>query len=143
MGDLTKNFSRHEFACKCGCGFDTVDYELLTILQKLANDFSEKYNCRIMIIISSGCRCREYNEKIQKKVNPNYKPYSSRSQHILGRAADFKVFKIENNSKIQIPPKEIRNYLEENYKINRYGLGLYKTFVHFDTRTNGGARWSR
>ena len=25
MGDLSENFSRSEFECKCGCGFATVD----------------------------------------------------------------------------------------------------------------------
>ena len=29
MGDLTKNISRYEIACKCGCGFDTIDIEVV------------------------------------------------------------------------------------------------------------------
>ena len=32
MGDLTKNFSRSEFACKCGCGFDDIDLVLQSVI---------------------------------------------------------------------------------------------------------------
>ena len=35
MGTVSKNFSRSEFACKCGCGFDAVDVDLLAGLQAL------------------------------------------------------------------------------------------------------------
>ena len=35
MGDLTKNFNRFEFACKCGCGFDDIDLKVVQALQKL------------------------------------------------------------------------------------------------------------
>ena len=35
----SKYFSRSEFACRCGCGFDTVDAELLQILEKLRKHF--------------------------------------------------------------------------------------------------------
>ena len=41
MGDLTRNFSRNEFKCKCECGFDTVDYELVTILQDSVEYFEK------------------------------------------------------------------------------------------------------
>ena len=34
MGDLSLNLSRHEFACQCGCGYDTVDFELVTVVQE-------------------------------------------------------------------------------------------------------------
>ena len=33
MGDISKNISRHELECHCGCGFNTVDYSLVIAIQ--------------------------------------------------------------------------------------------------------------
>jgi len=35
MGDLSPHFSRHEFACRDGCGYDTPEPELLAALEEL------------------------------------------------------------------------------------------------------------
>ena len=32
MAQLSQYFKRSEFACKCGCGFNVVDTELLDVL---------------------------------------------------------------------------------------------------------------
>ena len=74
MGDLTDHFSRWEFACKCGCGMDTVDWEVLSILEELHDDMGN-----VPITITSGCRCHQYNLLIKG---------SKRSQHMESRAAD-------------------------------------------------------
>lgn len=37
MGDLTKNFNRFEFACKCGCGFDDIE---LQVAKRISRSFS-------------------------------------------------------------------------------------------------------
>jgi len=117
MGDLSKNFDRSEFACKCGCGFDTVDHETLGVLQDLRDWFKRK------IKITSGCRCEEYNKKVGG---------ADKSKHKEGRAADIQVDGID--------PHEIYEYLNRKYP-KKYGLGKYKTFTHVDTRTDGPARW--
>jgi uncharacterized protein YcbK (DUF882 family) len=87
MGDLTKNLSRHEFACQCGCGFDTVDHDLPGILQEVADHFLELADrntvLRVMIDIKSGNRCEAHNLA---------EGGSSKSRHMWGRAADFKLF---------------------------------------------------
>ncbi len=82
MGDLTKRLSRSEFACRCGCGFDTVDHALPYILEEAADYFEDTIirAVRVRIHINSGCRCPEYNREIGG---------SEKSQHTLGRAADF------------------------------------------------------
>ncbi len=115
MGDLSKNFSRHEFACKCGCGFDTIDAETLRVVQD-ARFFVGK-----PITPSSGARCRAYNRKIGSKDS---------SQHVVGRAVDLPVK----------DPKKLYDYLCRKW-VGKYGFGLYKTFVHIDTRTGDSARW--
>ena len=115
MGDLSDNFSRREFACKCGCGFDVVDAMLLQYLQAIRDYF------KMPIAITSACRCQEHNHAVGD--NPN-------SQHKRGRAADIVVK--------GVPPQAVANYAEI---LNCAGVGLYDTFTHIDSRTKSGARW--
>ena len=117
MGDLSINFNRGEFACKCGCGFDTVDFELVIVLEMLRKKFDAP------ILINSGCRCESYNAKIKG---------SAKSQHILGRAADIVV--------AGTSPALVYEFISEMNK-NRYGVGKYNTFTHIDTRSGSSARW--
>lgn len=56
MGDLTKNFSRSEFACHCGCGEDRISLVLVDILQKVRNVLGRP------IQINSGVRCAFHNK---------------------------------------------------------------------------------
>ena len=117
MGDLTRNFSRSEFACKCGCGFDTVDFKLPFILQDVRDHFDKS------VAITSGCRCLDHNEAVGGKSN---------SQHVKGRAADIVV--------ADTPPEDVQMYLLYKYP-DMFGIGEYNTFTHIDTRSNGPARW--
>ena len=48
---LTKNFSRYEFDCPCGCGTQMVDPELAEKLQRIRDVVGKK------IKITSGYRC--------------------------------------------------------------------------------------
>ena len=114
---LSRNFSRYEFKCKCGqCDFDTVDVELVQILQDIRDIFG-------VVTITSGNRCAEYNRAIGGAVN---------SYHVRGRAADIQVLGVE--------PSAIADYLENAYP-DRLGIGRYNTFTHVDTRTGKG-RWT-
>lgn len=110
-------FTRQEFACKCGCGFNTVDAELLDLLTKL------RKTLMVPIIITSGCRCRLYNHHVGGV---------SSSQHTLGRAADI----ISQD----VPLTTIWEYLNKRYT-DRYGFGRYDTFIHVDTRSGRSSRW--
>lgn len=116
MGDLSVNFSRSEFACRCGCGYDTVDAKLLEALEALRQHFGSP------VSISSGCRCREHNQIVGG---------SSRSQHLFGRAADIVVR--------DVGPDEVADYLERTFT-GRLGVGRYTRFTHVDSRGNA-ARW--
>jgi len=138
MGDLTKNLSRHEFACECGCGFDTADFELVHALQDACDYFADVYDTEISIKITGPNRCKEHNEKIQKQYNPDYVPYSSKTQHMYGRAADHKFF-IKGTTE-QIDVTDIFLYYEIAYE-GKWGIGRYDNRTHLDTRTNGPARW--
>lgn len=119
MGDLSKNLSRKEFACKC-CEFDTADQETIKVIQ----DVCDNFECSV--IITSACRCPAHNRKVGGTKN---------SQHLLGRAADC-VFMLDGNP---IDPTEIHYYLVSEH--DGYGFGLYETFNHIDTRSGKPARW--
>lgn len=114
---LSKNFKREEFACNCGCGFDTVDYELIQVLEDLRRTFQSP------VIINSGCRCKKYNGAIGGAKN---------SQHTKGRAADIMI--------PDVAAVHVADFLENRYP-DKFGIGRYDAFTHIDTRTNGPARW--
>ena len=125
MGDLNKYFNRSEFACKCGCGFETVDHELLELVSVVRVRFN------LPLTINSSCRCLEHNEAVQKEANKNYVPYSSKSKHMQGIAADIVVKGVN--------PKDVYKFICEAYP-DQYGVGKYNSFTHIDVRRNK-ARW--
>jgi len=94
MGDLTENFSRKEFACKCGCGFDLINLGLVHRLQ-LIRDISG-----VVIQILSGCRCPQHNEEVKGELN---------SYHMRGDAADWD-FLDSNNLLEKLCTKLIQNW---------------------------------
>ena len=116
MGDISKNFSRSEFACKCGCGFSTVDIELLKTLEVIRGHFSSP------IKITSACRCESHNKHIGG---------GNASKHKQGIAADIVV-----NG---VTPYAVYRFLD-SFMPNNYGIGIYKTFTHIDVRKTK-ARW--
>lgn len=116
MGDLSKNFSRHEFACQCGCGFDTVDAELINVLQDLRDHFGP-------VEISGPNRCPVHNREIGGAQG---------SLHQTGKAADIKIDGTD--------PQTVFSYLDHNNP-QHYGIGLYCNRVHIDVRPHR-ARWS-
>lgn len=78
MGDLTKNFSRQEFACKCGCGRNLIKPEFVERLQMLRDRFAKRVDDPRITVIS-GYRCPEHNISVEGKPN---------GAHPLGVAAD-------------------------------------------------------
>jgi uncharacterized protein YcbK (DUF882 family) len=111
--NLTSNFKKSEFECKCGC-------EIANQLQ-YARDFIE-----LPITITNAYRCRSHNKEVGGV---------SDSQHILGKAADLQVK--------GLPPKDLYKVLDTLAEYNHVmqgGLGLYNTFVHYDIRGTK-ARW--
>jgi len=113
MSKISPNFSRKEFACKCGCGLDTVDVELIQIAELVRSKVGS-------FTPNSGIRCEYHN---------NIVGGGKESQHLYGKAMD-------------IPcesAKEVYEWLDGLYP-NKYGIGLYNTFIHVDVRSCR-ARW--
>ena len=113
---LSPNFSRDEFKCNCCCGFNSVDAELLRVMQKIRDHFDQP------ITITSGNRCSQHNARIGGK---------DKSYHKRGMACDFK---IKN-----ITPELVLEFLDQEFP-DKYGVGTYETFNHLDVRLNK-TRW--
>ena len=115
MGTLSPHFDREEFACKCGCGYDTVDHRLLEALEAIRVHFGKP------VKVTSGCRCEAHNGAVGGSKN---------SQHKKGRAADIQVASTD--------PARVQDFAEDlGMSVGRYG-----TFTHVDSRSGPPANWS-
>ena len=112
---ISKNFKLKEFQCKDGSQLVKVDSQLLHKLQELRDEIGKP------IIINSGYRTPEYNKKVGGAQN---------SYHMQGKAADIQVNGIK--------PADLAKKAE---KVGFDGIGIYKTFIHVDTR-GYKARWN-
>ena len=122
--NLSKNFKKSEY--KCRDGTDVPDElmdnlkEVVENLQIIRNDINEPMH------IISGYRTPKYNRKIGG---------ARRSQHMKAKAADITV-KGMRSTKLR---KIIISLIKEG-KIKKGGVGLYRSFVHYDVRGRN-ARW--
>ena len=122
MGDLSKDFSRAEFACKgegCCGGSAPVDPRLVAGLQELRDMTGA------MLVISSGFRCKTHNAKVGGAAD---------SQHALGKAAD-----------VLCPAgwtsERLARMAEQVEAFRQGGIGIYPGRIHVDVREGGPARW--
>lgn len=122
---LTQNFSKVEFDCKDGSEMPEEVFENVKELAKNLQVIRDSINMPIQI--NSAYRSPEYNKKVGG---------ASKSQHLLGKAADIVV----RGMAPQVLHKIILNLIEEG-RISEGGVGLYNSFVHYDCRGGKGARW--
>lgn len=109
---IGKWFKVKEFACKDESPIVFVDSYLVGILDILRNEIQKP------IIITSGYRTPEWNTKCGG---------AKYSYHMRGMAAD-----IRSDG---ITPEEIANKLNKIVP-DECGIIVYKSWVHFDTRTS-------
>lgn len=126
MGDLTKNFSRQEFACHC-CGGLPINWasEEVPPLAAALQELRDYAGAPIQVV--SGYRCPEHNREVGGAKN---------SQHVLGKAAD-----------IRIPGKSVQEIYSLACGVEAFeegGIGVYpdQGFVHVDVRGHM-ARWGQ
>ena len=120
---ITENFTLGEFNKHNFPLTDSVKANLITLaknLQVLRDEVKRP------IEITSGYRTASYNARIGG---------AKASRHILGDAADIKV--------AGMTPRQVAETIERlisEGKMLEGGIGIYKTWVHYDTRGNK-ARW--
>ena len=107
MGDMTDNFSRSEFACACGCGFDDIKDYHVEMLQKVRTEIG------IPMVINSGCRCMGHNMDVGGVPN---------SAHPRGEASD--VACMDGTRRYTL--------ISAALKVGFNRIGVAKTFVHLD-----------
>ncbi len=122
---LTTNFSLNEFNKRNY----NVPTDVLRNLIELAKNLQVlRDEVKKPIKITSGYRPAELNAKVGG---------ATKSRHITGQAADFK---IEGYT-----PKQVAAIIEKLIaagKMKQGGLGTYSTWVHYDTRGTA-ARWTK
>lgn len=115
MGDLSKNFSRSEFACP-HCGEVEIDPLLVATLQRIRD-------CAGPVVVTSGYRCPVHNEAVGGVNN---------SQHIYGRAADIYVPGMSQAALLALVREMTVN--EDIYAGYAYAIKNSKRAVHVDVR---------
>ncbi len=123
---LSTNFSLDEFASADGTA---PSGEVLKNLTELAKNLEVlRKHIGQPIRVTSGFRSKEYNRKVKGATN---------SFHVLGMAADIQVSKMT--------PEQVAKAIElliTEGKMKEGGLGIYRTWVHYDVRGTK-ARWKK
>ena len=122
---LTTNFSLNEFNKR---NYNVPTDVLRNLLELAKNLQVLRDEVKKPIKITSGYRPAEHNAKIGGVT---------KSRHITGEAADFK---IEGYT-----PKQVAAIIEKliaEGKMKQGGLGTYSTWVHYDVRGTA-ARWAK
>ena len=102
------NFTRPEFACKCGCGFDDISHTLVQVIQRVRDHFDSP------VVVSSGCRCLPHNARVGGVKN---------SRHTIGHAVDFAA---RGHS-----AQEVLAYVQQQPEI-KYSYAIDSNYVHMD-----------
>lgn len=122
MGNLTKNFSRSEFACKgqqC-CGHSApINPDLVDALQLLRDRIGTP------LIINSGFRCIKHNTETPEAAHD--------SQHCLGLAADVAL-------PIGVSIDTFLNLARSIYAFSGIGIGI--SFLHLDIGRPQRIEWT-
>jgi uncharacterized protein YcbK (DUF882 family) len=121
---ITNNFNLQEFNSKCGREMPTN--VMVNIIELAKNLQVLRDEVKKSIQITSGYRSPEHNAKVKG---------AKLSQHITGMAADIKV--------AGMTPKQVAEVIERliaEKKMKEGGIGIYKTWLHYDIR-NTKARW--
>ena len=148
MGDLSHNFSRSEFECKCSypeCIHTPVDIELVMVIQDAIDHFEHLESQRapdlerIAAHINSGYRCAKHNDDVTDGEGSGV--------HTFGIAADIWLeYVYPLGPRARIPQTDLADYFEAKYP-DKYGIGRYPRMTQSQERTHidvrkQKARWT-
>ncbi len=103
---LSKNFHSAEFACKCGCGGNTISQSLVDMLQGIRDRLGR-------VDITSGYRCEAHNKAVGGVPN---------SAHTKGLAVDIACSVGADRYAL----------LDTVFVAGFYRIGIAKSFIHVD-----------
>jgi len=123
---ISAHISTREIACKCGCGFEIIEREIVRRFEAIRTKCAVHIGYEIPVFILSGCRCEAHNIAVGG---------SKRSRHIKGQAMDLKCPNMMLFKDFVRICKDVMQHFG--------GLGVYTegNFVHIDCRTEEIARW--
>ena len=104
--EKVKFFKENEFACKCGCGFNPINMQLVLALDMARKDAGVPFS------VSSGCRCAAHNKRVGGV---------SDSAHTKGLAVDVSVV---NSEQRYVVIRALLRYFTR--------IGVDKHFIHVD-----------
>jgi uncharacterized protein YcbK (DUF882 family) len=108
--DDIRNFTRDEFACRCGCGADDISLVTVKVAQRVRDHFNAP------VIVSSGVRCPTHNARVGGVQN---------SRHLAGHATAMD-FCVKGHS-----ANEVLSYVNEQPEVV-YAYAIDGNYVHMD-----------
>ncbi len=124
MGDMAPNFFRSEFACKDGCGLDSIDPRTVQHLQTVRDKLGEP------VFVTSGCRCKRHNAAVGGAPDSQHLPAKDRPDEADDPGEDCTASDIAVRS---MAPHELAAYIETNIpEFENGGIGIYPSWVHVD-----------
>lgn len=106
--NLSKYFTTDEMTCRCGCGLNNVDTDMLKLLHKARVLANVPFN------INSWCRCSKHNKAVGGSAN---------SSHLRGCAVDIRAS--DSSSRFKI--------LSALISVGFNRIGIYNWGIHCDT----------
>ena len=113
-----QHFKKSEFACKDGCGFDSIDLRVVKVLEDIRHHFGDK-----PVIVTSGCRCAKHNKEVGGVQG---------SRHVAGKAVDFYIPGVSINDIMNYTNSLVRNGTLRYTYTGKYSNGNMQGAVHID-----------
>ena len=145
MGNVTANFSRYEFACKCGCALNDPHPVLIVSLQELMELVKQDSDLPPHFAVTGPGRCVSHNISVGGAED---------SQHLISlengyyNAVDGHIFFINDRAEqSRLPLRKFYEFAKQVPAFESGGIGVYfdkrGPRLHLDVRRTGRARWAR
>lgn len=143
MGNITANFSRYEFACRCGCGMADPHPILVASLQHLVDQVAAEHARRPHFAVTGPGRCPTYNRKVG---GASHSKHLQRVDSGYFEAVDGHLFFMTTRATPRrLPLRRFWQLALQEPAFAAGGVGVYfddtGPRLHLDVRRDGPARW--
>ena len=106
-----KHFKKSEFTCKCGCGLNNIQLEVVKIADEIREHFGKP------CIVNSGTRCSKHNKAVGGVTN---------SRHLTGKAIDLYVQGVDGGTLVNYTKQLVnQGKLRYTYRISANGNAVH------------------